>query len=154
MKNLAMSMDSVHLRLRDIGYDLYPIPLAKDIQDVTVTRQFISCHYGGNTQATFPSIKQSFLDKHGLNDFMYPNLEYNPHAPEVPGAPGLFFGAIGGPAGEWDDEQRVICRIKQSEWQYQGQYVFAPVESLTKEEWCSQKTSVPDLTSYLSDQIC
>jgi hypothetical protein len=144
-----MSMDSVHHRLRDIGYDPYPIPLAKDIQDVTFTRHFISYHYGGNTQEPFPSIGQFFLDKHGLDDFMYPNLEYNPHAPEVPGAPGLFFEAIGGPAYNWPQEQRVISRIKQGEWQYQGQYVLAPAKSLTKEEWGSQRPNVPDFTPVI-----
>ncbi|KAG5639141.1 hypothetical protein H0H81_006400 [Sphagnurus paluster] len=138
----GLSMDTVRDRLLTVGLDLYPIPLDKAIQDVTVTRKFLSAQYGGNTQATFPDIRKELLEEHGLDDFMYPNLDFNPHAPEMPGAPGLFFAAIGRPADDWPQINRVITRISSGIWQYQGQYKMTPVESLTKEEWAAQKYKV------------
>jgi hypothetical protein len=113
------------------------------ISGVTVTRDFLSSVYGGNTQQTFPSIAPEKLEIHGLNDFMYPNLYFNPCAPQRPGAPGLFFKAARGrPAGDWPAVQRVISRIDSNVWQYVGQYKMRPSISLTEEEWVFQKPSV------------
>ena len=138
MKDLTLSLDTVWERLNSIGHELYPIPLDESISRISVTREFISHLYGGNTQQTFPKIKDSRLATHGLDDFMFPNLSYNPHAPEIPGAPGLFFTSRS--AGkEWPEVQRVVSRLQSGEWLYVGQYKLAPVESLTKEEWAAQK---------------
>ncbi|RDB20371.1 hypothetical protein Hypma_012570 [Hypsizygus marmoreus] len=133
-----LSLDTVRERLRGISLDPYPIPLDKSIIDVEITRRFLSHHYGGGEVAMFPQIGKKFLDVHDLRDFMYPNLDHNPHCPEVPGAPGLYFSADGVHAWPWPDIQRVITRIRSGRWQYQGQYQLAPVKSLTKEEWASQ----------------
>ncbi|KAG6915386.1 hypothetical protein DXG01_011758 [Tephrocybe rancida] len=141
LEGFGLSLDTVRDRLLTVGLDPYPIDLERDIQDVMYKRRFISSLYGGNTQSTLPDIGKGFLDIHGLDDFMYPNLDLNPHAPEMPGCPGLFFGANGSHAGIWDREapERVITRIRPGIWQYQGQYVLTPAMSLTKEEWRSQK---------------
>jgi hypothetical protein len=93
---------------------------------------------------TFPKIADERLAIHGLNDFMYPNLDMNPYAPEVPGARGLFFvpRPSDRPAEEWPEVQRVITRIASAKWQYVGQYRMRPAASLTKEEWASQDAKV------------
>ncbi|RDB20273.1 hypothetical protein Hypma_012569 [Hypsizygus marmoreus] len=135
----VLTLDTVRERLRKDGLGLYPIPLDKSVQDVEVTRLFLSKHYGGGMVETFPTIGKKFLHLHDLRDFMYPNLDYNPHCPEVPGAPGLFFAADGHHADPWPEIQRVISRIRSGWWLYQGQYRMKPAKSLTKEEWASQK---------------
>ena len=107
-----------------------------------VSRVFLSSVYGGNQQQTFPTISKEKLDIHGLDDFMYPNLLFNPCAPQMPGAPGLFFRARGQPAGHWPKVQRVITRIDSNAWQYVGQYKLSPAPSLTKDEWAAEDPQV------------
>ncbi|KAJ6607883.1 hypothetical protein B0H10DRAFT_536072 [Mycena sp. CBHHK59/15] len=143
-KDMTLAPDTVRLRLQKIGYDLYPIDLEKHIRDVTVRRDFMSENYGGNTQATFPIISQEFIDKTGISSFMYPNLSFNPHCPEVPGAPGMFFGTrlTGESAGEWTGQERVISRLDQGVWLYVGQYELEPAPSLTIQEWKQQSAKV------------
>ncbi|KAJ7911130.1 hypothetical protein B0H13DRAFT_2010649 [Mycena leptocephala] len=87
-------LDTVRARLRkhNISYEPYPIDLDRDILDVTVRRDFMSDNYGGNPQETYPKISEAFVKKTGLRNFMYLNLNFNPHCPEIPGAPGLLFG--------------------------------------------------------------
>ncbi|KAJ6579559.1 hypothetical protein DFH09DRAFT_1146900 [Mycena vulgaris] len=89
----TLSLDTVRARLESIGYEPYPIDLEKDILDVTVRRDFMAEEYGGNAQMTYPKIGDAFVAKTGMKYFMYLNLLYNPHCPEVPGAPGLLFDA-------------------------------------------------------------
>ncbi|KAL0948898.1 hypothetical protein HGRIS_009010 [Hohenbuehelia grisea] len=116
----------------------YNIELTQKLQEATFSRAFISSIYGGSTMSTFPTISPAFLAIHGLDDFMYPTLEYNPYAPSRPGAPGLFFRVIPGPADAWDKVQRVIISPKSGVWIYVGQYKLEPAPSLTVEEWLSQ----------------
>lgn len=116
---------------------VFDINLDREILDVAVPREFLSDAYGGNPQVTLPSIGKKFLDQHGYNDFMYPSLEYNPEAAQIPGAPGLFF-AVGDHAREWPTIQRVITRIVSNQWQYVGQYALTPTESLTIQELKAQ----------------
>ncbi|KAJ7721341.1 hypothetical protein DFH07DRAFT_932839 [Mycena maculata] len=99
----TLCLDTVRARLEPIGYDLYPIDLEKDIRDVTVRRDFMSEHYGGNPQETYPKISATFVEKTGMEFFMYLNLFHNPYCPEVPGAPGLLFDAIC--ADEYSDSE-------------------------------------------------
>jgi hypothetical protein len=141
-------LETVWNRLNSIGHEPYPIPLDEPIAGVTVTREFLAFLYGGNTQQTFPSIAAEKFEVHGLDDFMYPNLDFNPCAPQRPGAPGLFFkAACGQPADDWPTVQRVITRIDSNVWHYVGQYKMAPSVSLTKEEWAREKPLVFALLS-------
>ncbi|KAJ7031176.1 hypothetical protein C8F04DRAFT_1111821 [Mycena alexandri] len=89
----TLGLDSIRARLvaQNISSEPYPIDLEKDILDVTVRRDFMSKEYGGNSQDAYPSIGAAFVEKTGKDDFAYLNLIYNPHCPEVPGAPGLRF---------------------------------------------------------------
>jgi hypothetical protein len=87
------------------------------------------------------------LAKHGLDDWMYPNSEYNPHCPLVPGFPGLMFTPDGlhGPGvdPEEPDVWRTIVRLlDEARWLYVGQYIGIGAKSLTKEEWLIQQPKV------------
>ncbi|KAF8553944.1 hypothetical protein OG21DRAFT_1164532 [Imleria badia] len=121
----------------------YNVCLDPGIRDVTTSRTFTSKQWGGNTQSTFPSIRPDLLARHGLNDFMYLNLFINPHAPQWPGAPGLWFS----PGVNWEARERpgiwrVLVRLKSNCWLYVGQYQCTPALSLTIEEWKSQAPRV------------
>ncbi|KAK0448108.1 hypothetical protein EV421DRAFT_1706184 [Armillaria borealis] len=124
---------------------VYPVNLDPEIRDFAVDRRFMSQFWGGNTQETFPNIAQKFLDVHHTNDFMYLNLNMNPHAPQMPGAPGLFFSSrsnVG--SAEWyrSGTQRVFSRIDSKKWQYMGQYEMERAAPLTVEEWGRQHHAV------------
>ncbi|KXN88485.1 hypothetical protein AN958_07151 [Leucoagaricus sp. SymC.cos] len=136
-EGMGLSSRILYDRIKKMHCPLYEVPLPQDIRDTTVTRAFISSIYGGNPQETLPRMGKKFLAQHGLDDFMFPSLDYNPEAAQIPGAPGLFFGA-GEPAQEWAPIQRVITRINSGAWLYVGQYSFTPTESLTLEELYDQ----------------
>ncbi|KAF8905775.1 hypothetical protein CPB84DRAFT_1676233 [Gymnopilus junonius] len=141
--------DTIRDRLKPIGLDLYDITLDRASQEVWVTREFMSATYGGSMQATCPSIGKKLLARHGLNDFCYLNLDYQPQAPQIPGAPGLFYSTESG--GDWKGDQRVLTRVRPNEWQYMGMYAIKTCKSLTKEEWASQP---PKVRSTWAKQIC
>lgn len=135
---VQLSQDSVRARLNPIGLDIFDIPLPPTISNVGFPREFISTHYGGNTQSTFPTIGKKYIDLHGVIDYMYLNLCYNPHAPQVPGAPGLYYGWSGDPTMTF----RLICRTESNEWTYVGEYKMGPCAPLSVEEWNSQNRVV------------
>ncbi|KNZ76868.1 hypothetical protein J132_07054 [Termitomyces sp. J132] len=144
----VLTAGTVRDRLQQIGLDPFPIALPKSITDATFQRDFLSRHYGGNMRATFPIIRRDMIAATGLDDFMYINLRYNPHAPEMPGAPGLWYTVGQGRriarAHPWTKEQRVMSRLVTGIWQYQGQYALIPADSLTKEEWASEYMGAGD----------
>jgi hypothetical protein len=134
--------------MKNIGFGLYDIPLPAHILEVTFSREYLSETYGGNRQQAFPKIAQKHFNRHGLN-FMYVNPDLNPHAPQIPGAPGLFF--------ECEkyrmscSELVVITKLATGKWQLQGFYHVIPSASLTKEEWQAQE---PSVSFHFSDHIC
>lgn len=133
----VLSEDVVRRRMARVAP--YPVTLDPAITGVTTTRTFTSKQWGGNTQATFPKIRPDMLARHGLDDFMFLNLYFNPHAPQSPGAPGLFFASSVHPeASAWPTIERVLVRLKSNCWLYVGQYQCTPAPSLTPEEWTSQ----------------
>ncbi|KAK0448084.1 hypothetical protein EV421DRAFT_2033136 [Armillaria borealis] len=142
-QNIELSLDTVRNRLK--GIEFHEVPLDRDVRDVVVDRLFMSKVYGGNSQETFPRVAQKFLDVHHMDDFMYLNLNMNPHAPQVPGAPGLFFEAddMVEPVDELGSKiKRVFSRIDSAQWEYMGQYKMEPVASLTMDEWNEQRNTV------------
>lgn len=145
---MELNIDTVRERMKSIGYDLYPVPLDKTTQDVTVTREFMSDQYGGSPMGTFPSISEENFALHGLDDFAYLSLDLNPQAPQLPGAPGLFFAVDsepGSPPAEKDANDeilRLFSRLQSAIWLYCGQYKMTQVPSLTKEEWGAQLPKV------------
>ncbi|KAF6743068.1 hypothetical protein DFP72DRAFT_977751 [Ephemerocybe angulata] len=129
-----------------IPSQLYPIGIDQGAASFEFPRAFFSDIYGGNTRLARPPISPEKLAKHGLNDFLYFNLNYQPEAPGVPGARGLRFGVIGTHAPPWTDGiMRVITRTQTSPkalWQYQGQYELVPSRSIAVEEWERQRIVV------------
>ncbi|KAJ7911117.1 hypothetical protein B0H13DRAFT_587218 [Mycena leptocephala] len=126
-----------------IGTEPYPIDLEADVRDVSVRRDFMRLHYGGNSQAVFPPIAEEWYTKTGHRYFMYPNLVQNPDAPMIPGAPGLFLDAAGRSARECDVEwttgtYKVLTRLGTNDNLYMGEYVIQPANSLTRAEWRAQ----------------
>lgn len=102
---------------------------------------------------TFPKISTKKLVIHGLNDFMYLNLNLNPQAPQFPGAPGLFFdvdSTPGSPPEDVDDGRihRLFSRLDSAIWAYCGHYKKKQVKSLTKEEWAVQRPKVHYFLCY------
>ncbi|KAJ7667070.1 hypothetical protein B0H17DRAFT_1251998 [Mycena rosella] len=107
-KEIRFNLDTVRERLELIGLDLFPIDLEQEVLDVTMRRDFIAQHYGGNHQARFISgflviPANNLVLKLGKSHFLYPSLENNPECPERPGAPGLLFNVYY-PVRNLDDE--------------------------------------------------
>ncbi|KAJ7083124.1 hypothetical protein B0H15DRAFT_428600 [Mycena belliarum] len=139
----TLSLDSVRERLRSIGYEVYPIDLENTILDVTVRRDFMSKEYGGNPQDTYPKIGSAFVARTGKSRFSYLNLLYNPHCPEIPGAPGLLFDVkcSGEPNDSGGDQ------VKEEEGKPHGaggneDEPRGPAPPLTLDEWKQQSSAV------------
>ncbi|TFK53322.1 hypothetical protein OE88DRAFT_1240586 [Heliocybe sulcata] len=134
-----LSRDSISARLAVINYAVYVVELEESIKNATVSRQFMTSYYGGNTQSTFPSIAPSHLERHGLDDFMYVTLSWNPYAPKFAGDSGFWFNP-GLPDDNQESEEihRVFVRLAAKKWLYVGQYKLVPALPLTIEEWKSQ----------------
>jgi hypothetical protein len=120
-----------------ISLDPFPIDLEKTIRDTPVNRDFMSERYGGSSVAAFPSISKERVAQHGYDDFMYLSMKYHPNAPQVPGAPGLFFNA--GETDEdwrtWPEIQRAFTRLQSGIWLHVGMYQLKFSKPLSKEEW-------------------
>ncbi|KAF7433766.1 hypothetical protein PC9H_005731 [Pleurotus ostreatus] len=144
--NMEWNLDTVTRRLDAIGHDLYPIDLPDDIKQACFSRNFLCNLYGGNIRKTFPFDNKDDDDLvRGVpkNEFMYPNLNYNPHLPLIPGAPGLYSQAnYPAGAGPWPRIQRVMVRVRVGVWQYMGHYELIPTTSLTRDEWKEQDVIV------------
>ncbi|KAJ6544236.1 hypothetical protein B0H19DRAFT_298011 [Mycena capillaripes] len=130
-----------------ISTEPYLIDLEADIRDVSVRRDFMRIHYGGNSQSTFPAIAEEWYTKTGHRYFMYPNLVLNPDAPMIPGAPGLFLNASGRSAREanvqWTSGTRkVLTRLGSHHFLYMGEYAIRPADSLTRAEWTAQTNAM------------
>jgi len=125
----------LYSRLKNIQLDLFLIDLDKFTLDKTISRDFMSDRYGGSNIACFPTIGREKLEHHGRDNFMYMNMRYHPHAPQVPGAPGLYFHP--GEAGsiEWDTVQLVFTRLTSGKWCQMGDYELAYSKPLSAEEW-------------------
>ncbi|KAJ7174472.1 hypothetical protein C8R46DRAFT_892258 [Mycena filopes] len=143
----------------------FQIDLEKDILDVAVRRGFMSGEYGGNSQDAYPSIGAAFVAKTGKDNFAYLNLVYNPHCPQVPGAPGLMFSLDYDFALELSDDEEeeeeeggdddrmiVFARLDTNTWQYQGLYATREAPLLTAAEWKQQASNVRNIwTKNIAD---
>ncbi|KAJ7196878.1 hypothetical protein B0H12DRAFT_1167744 [Mycena haematopus] len=126
----VLSLDTVMARLSAHGISLepYPIDLEPEIRDVTVRRDFMSQEYGGNAQRTYPKIRKEFWEKTGMNSDI--DLAESDDEDEAKGAKNS------------QNKKNKRQRIRTHMWQYQGQYVLAPAESLTVNEWKQQPLNV------------
>ncbi|KAF9530953.1 hypothetical protein CPB83DRAFT_146627 [Crepidotus variabilis] len=140
-------------RLALIGGDKpFEIGLPRAMTDQSVTREFMARTYGGSMQATCPTIGEKNRRRHNYDNFTYLHPAYHPHAPLLPGRPGLFFCCSGG--GDWPGLQRVFVRDpdpKLTIWTYLGQYDIKSCPSLTKEEW---KSLTIQIRAHWGNEIC
>ena len=123
----------LYTRLKLIGFDLYPVEDSVN-KYFPFSRYFFAQRFGGSFVDTFPRPSAKMLKKHGINDWAFLSLLYNPHAPQVPGAPGLFY-VIGDTHAEAPWTKRIFVRLDDDKWLYVGQYAFTPVASLTVAEY-------------------
>ncbi|KAJ6473212.1 hypothetical protein C8R45DRAFT_907813 [Mycena sanguinolenta] len=130
-----------------IGTEPYPIDIEVDVRDISVRRDFMREHYGGNQFSAHPAIAKKWYTKMGHRYFVYPNLVLNPDAPMIPGAPGLFMSASGRSARECIDKwnkgpYKVSTRLGTNDNLYMGEYIIQPADSLTLAEWTEQTTAM------------
>lgn len=153
--NLGLLLNTLKDRLKPIGLEIQDqyFTLDQAAREVVVKRLFISQTYGGNMQETFPKPARRFFDVHGMDDFMFLPTQYQPEAPLLPGAPGLWF--CSDPYYDrFDQMQRVFVKVvpvvgsKESVYQFMGMYkVRAAVPShLTVAEYKAQSTLVRTTT--------
>ncbi|GJE94356.1 hypothetical protein PsYK624_105250 [Phanerochaete sordida] len=149
-KEFTFSDRILYRRLQKIGREIYPVDDSVN-KYFLFSRYYFSNRYGGSFVATFPTMSEEKLQEHGLDDWAFPSLEYNPHAPQVPGAPGMFYVPDGHASGSWvskvfrkrdSSTNRVFVRLDGGKWLYVGTYVFAPIESLTPAEFMDQPEEV------------
>lgn len=111
--------------------------------DAVFDRDFISETYGGNTQDTYPRIRKEKLLEHGMDDWLFFNLDMNPRAPKDIGLAGL----SADPYTETQENPargpyRYFGRLSSRRWKYMGQYIMEPAELFTVEEWRRQNSAV------------
>ncbi len=119
----------------------YPIPVPPDIAEFPFPRAYIHHLYGGGHQVTFPEPNKDLVGWHGLKDWAFLTLEWNPHAPTRPGFSGLFFTGRP-PSDDMEDILRTFVRVRSGRWVYMGQYKFRRGKSLTAESWKQQSAVV------------
>lgn len=151
-KNVGMALlpQTLRDRLKPIGLEIQDqyFTLDQATREVVVTRHFISATYGGNMEETFPSPARKFLDVHGMDDWMFLPTEYQPEAPLLAGAPGLWFCI--NPDHHIQQTKRVFVKAvpevgpKASVYQYMGMYKVAPATPLhlTVVEYATQSAKV------------
>lgn len=157
--DLALNPNTIRDRLKPIGLDIQDqyFTIDQATREAMVTRLFMSAEYGGNPVKTFSTPKESFLRRHGMNDFMYVNTDYQPHAPEVPGAPALWFDCEVATIAYIN--KRTLTKIQDTEsehndkWLYVGHYDDMPADPpfLTVEEWEAQLPKVSHILNRISE---
>ena len=150
---MALLPSTLRDRLKPIGLDIQDqyFTLDQATREVVVTRKFISETYGGNMQMTNPIPARKFLDVHGMDDFMFLPTAFQPEAPLLPGAPGLWFNNNADEALEgFDKPKRVFVQVvpvvgsRKSVYQFMGMYMVRPAvpEYMTVEEYAALSPQV------------
>ncbi|KAF8075797.1 hypothetical protein FPV67DRAFT_1664125 [Lyophyllum atratum] len=134
-------LGSVFRRVEALDVKPFPLDLDEDLVDFTVSREFVSDIYGGNTRATFPSISQKKGARHPYRDFMCLNITYNPYAPQRAGFPGLLYVSR---TSDLPKTNRVMIRIKDGVWLYLGQYELVRAAPLTLQEWTASSSQISE----------
>ncbi|KAI0666104.1 hypothetical protein C8Q78DRAFT_1083349 [Trametes maxima] len=115
----------------------YPIPLPKDIAEFPLRRDYITSLYGGSMQATYPKPSDELLEWHGIDDWMFLSMDFNPHAPTKPGCSGIAFACTDMPM-----TRRLFVRLAPAQWVYMGKYSVELGKDLTSEAFRQQKPNV------------
>jgi len=138
--------------MKTIGCKEFPVILESEIKELAVSRYFLSSSFGGSAFEVFPNIGEDWIRKHGMNDFMYLNPDFQPIAPGIPGGGALWIDVEpadlqGNPPDskiDFSQMKRVFSRMKPNEWQFVGMYRVKPADPpyLTAEEWKLQGANV------------
>ncbi|EIW83821.1 hypothetical protein CONPUDRAFT_163116 [Coniophora puteana RWD-64-598 SS2] len=136
---LELSPRNVYLRLTScdalrILQPLYPPAFLA----TTVRRKVIRAAFGGSF-GIFPEILPKSEALRGFGNFAFLSLEAQRHAPQLPGAPGLFFD-VDGTKMPYEVECRVMVRTSPDKWLYVGQYTFVRTGTMSGEEWNAQNS--------------
>ncbi len=143
---LGLDEDTLAARLKPIGLDVYTVPMDQADASVPGSREFFSHHFGGAPQGTCRSSGKKFLQDHPearRRDFISLKLTWNPHAPSIPGAPGLYFGA--GAEDDWTEDMSplsMLIFLGSGQWLYLGEYKMGKTAPLTTREWKAQSRLV------------
>ena len=147
---MALLPQTLRDRLKPIGLEIQDqyFTLDQATREVVVTRHFISATYGGNMKETFPRPAPEFLNAHGMNDWMFLPTEYEPEAPLLAGAPGLWLCLR--PDHDIQQIKRVFVKAVPEEgprvtvYQYMGMYKITPATPvyLSAGEYAAQSAKV------------
>jgi hypothetical protein len=142
MQLMGLDPKTAAQRIASIGAT-FAVHLGEDIRDVACSRAFMSKHYGGNTQDTYPTIALHWRQFHDMN-FLYLNTEYNPDMPKVAGQNGLFFNTNPGDYERTidDDTYEMFKKDAANQWRYLGRYKMYHQEPLAPTDWVLQSDSV------------
>lgn len=141
---MTLSRNSVFYRLRHLGKPLFPISASPTFTSRCVRRETIANKFGGTGQGLIQKPLDVYVRAHGYTHFLCPQLDTNPHVPQVPGAHGLIFrcGAEDGIVGNEKQRQargelphKVIVGLAPGQWLYTGDYLLEEGEKLSTEEW-------------------
>ncbi|KAG8927427.1 hypothetical protein FRC02_008221 [Tulasnella sp. 418] len=91
---------------------------------------------GGNPMTIFSRANELFCRIHQTPLIFYPELGWNPHAPRIPGAPGVLLIGIGKEI-ERESGPLFVKLGTEALWTYMGHYEYMPSEPLTKEEFAA-----------------
>ena len=120
-----------------VGLDCFPVEDSVN-KFFLFSRYFFSDKFGGNPCETFPTIAKTKLERHGISRWAFPNLDFNPHLPQIPGAPGLFFCST----DDSDETWTTVIKLSAGKWLYVGEYKYVQVQDLTAEEFRAQSQNV------------
>ncbi|GLB33213.1 hypothetical protein LshimejAT787_0100980 [Lyophyllum shimeji] len=138
-------LGSILRRVDALNLQPFPLDLNADLLDFTVSRDFITDTYGGNTQDTFPKIGEKGRGAHhNYRNFMFMNALYNPYAPQRAGFPGLFYRSR---ITDLPKVHRAFIRIKAGMWLYLGQYELVRSQPLTRAEWATSSKQTKETWS-------
>ena len=127
--------------IRQFGLREAPVPQDHDTQkvlDLTVRREFLANHFGGNGQELFSQPAEKHVERHGIRLILCPAINLHPFAPQRPGYPGLVFDC---PAqvyeGHWFGDGVFPCMagLGPGVWLYVGHCEWKGHDWLSSEEW-------------------
>lgn len=106
--------------------------LDPEIGRLAVHRRLLSQNFGGGLQETFTQPAPHFVAAHGITSkWVYPKLTVNPHAPTIPGHPGLFFSL-----NEMVQQRYyTVSGLGTNQWLFLGIYSLFESGPLSVAEW-------------------
>ncbi|KAH8113406.1 hypothetical protein DFH11DRAFT_1601819 [Phellopilus nigrolimitatus] len=152
-----LNSDTVFSIMKEL--ELVHIPVEKENGDLScmhepVNRDFLSNVFGGSKVGAYPTPALDKVKMHNIKCFLCPNLDFNPRAAQMPGAPGLMFHF--GTRLLKRGDRLIIPNIMEktkgvhptfpgigtSKWLYVGHYRLIDGRALSPQEFCQQTQAV------------